>query len=351
MSINTIVFGTGKHAEKWCRYITIHDKYKLKYIISDSQERGENLAIKFNCKYKNNFQDLLKNDKIDLSILASHPNKNNFAIKLAENKINLIIEKPLALNLENCDSILNSRKKNNVLCGSGLIRYFDTYFKIVENYLEILGKCYHAELNILHNEDMKNKELFSSENVERYGDIFLGHLIHYFIQLNKIFGTPNEILANSIYELDPDIIASANVQIKYNNTLAIVNIINNYKEEFGEVMKLYCEKGLIEINFNTQSVRIIKNPFNDKLTRPFLSKHKKSILKGKFSNLKLRKVIETKNFYFGSLKRVLDSFSNIYLNLKEDEIVDIEKQYLATKMSLACKSSIKSKSWISLLNR
>jgi predicted dehydrogenase len=348
MSINTIVFGTGKHAEKWCKYIIDHEKYKLKYIISDSQERGNELAQKFNCKYSNNFQDLLKNNKIDLSILTSHPNKNIYAIKLAENKINLIIEKPLAFNLVNCDNILNSCKKNNILCGSGLIRYFDSYFEIVENYLEIVGKCYHAELNILLNEDIRNKDLFSSETVDRYGDIFLGHLIHYFVQLNKLFGTPNEILATSIFELDLNLITSANVQIKYNDTFATINLINNFKEEFGEVMKLYCEKGLIEINFNNQSVRMVKNPFNDKLTRPFLRKNKRSVFKAKFSDLKLRKEIESKNFSFGSFKKVLDSFSNIFLNLKDDEIVDKDKQYLVNKMSLASQFSIKKKSLINL---
>jgi len=346
MSIKTAVIGTGNQAEAWCRQILNHSKYNLNYIISENYERGNRLANEMNCESLNNYEQILDNKKIDLVILASSPDKNKFAIKLAERKINLIIEKPLGFNIDDCLKIKDSCNKNEVLCGSGLKRYFDTYFEVIKKYQKILGKCYHAELNVFHNNNIEDKHKFSAERDKKYGDIFLAHLIHYFIQLNKIFGQPKSIFANPITENNQKILVSTNLIIKYENNLVTMNVINGMETDFGETMNLYCEKGMIEVNFNTQVVQIIKNPFNNKLSRPFISRHKNSILRGKFSNLKLRKIVASEIFYTGTLNDVLNSFSNIYLKLKDDEIVNIDKQYISVEMSLACNKSIEKKTWI-----
>ena len=346
MSIKTAIIGTGNQAEAWARQILNHSKYNLNYIISENYERGNSLATKMNCESLNDYEQILNNKKIDLVILTSNPEKNKFAIKLAERKINLIIEKPLGFNIDDCLKIKDSCNKNEVLCGSGLKRYFDSYFEIIKKYQKILGKCYHAEFNVFHKNDIEDKYKFSAERVKKYGDIFSSHLIHYFIQLNKIFGQPKSIFANPITENNKKILVSTNLIIKYENNLVTMNVINGMESDFGETMNLYCEKGMIEVNFNTQTVQMIKNPFNNKLSRPFISRHKNSILRGKFSNLKLRKIVASEIFYTGTLNDVLNSFSNIHLKLKDDEIVNIDKQYNSVKMSLACNKSIEKKTWI-----
>ena len=134
MSIKTAVIGTGNQAEAWSRQILNHSKYNLNYIISENYERGNRLANEMNCESLNNYEEILDNKKIDLVILASRPDKNKFAIKLAESKINLIIEKPLGFNIDDCLKIKDSCNKNEVLCGSGLKRYFDTYFEVIKKY-------------------------------------------------------------------------------------------------------------------------------------------------------------------------------------------------------------------------
>jgi predicted dehydrogenase len=348
MLIRSAIIGTGDHAEIWSKQIKNHAKYKLEYIVSNNYERGKNLANKFNCKYINKDENLLDNKNIDLAILTSTPNKNKYAIDLAEKKIDLIIEKPLALNSVDCSNIQKSCNKNKILCGSGLKRYFDTYFETIKEYQKVLGNCYLAELNIIHSNDTENAYQFSTDSVERYGNIFLGHLIHYFVQLNKIFGIPQSIFANPITRNSQKVLVSTNLIIKYEKNLVLMNVINGTDLDFGETITLYCEKGLIEVNFNTQTVQMIKNPFNNKLSRPLISRHKASLLKGKFASLKLKKIVASENFYTGTLNKVLDSFSNIRLNLKDDEIVNIDKQYISAKMSLACETSIENKKWVNL---
>ena len=113
------VIGLGNMAQKFASSIKETDNAKLIAISSLNSEKLKIFKNNFQIDKKlvfNNYNDLVKCDEIDAVYIATLNNTHLDLIKLcAENKKNILCEKPMSLNIEEAKIAANHIKKFNVM--------------------------------------------------------------------------------------------------------------------------------------------------------------------------------------------------------------------------------------------
>jgi len=113
------IIGLGNMAQKFANSIKETDNAKLVAISSLNSEKLKIFKNNFQIDKKlvfNNYNDLVKCDKIDAVYIATLNNTHLDLIKLcAENKKNILCEKPMSLNIEEAKIAANHIKKFNVM--------------------------------------------------------------------------------------------------------------------------------------------------------------------------------------------------------------------------------------------
>ena len=93
-------------------------------------------------------------------------------------------------------------------------------------------------------------------------------------------------------------------------------------------------------------MNVIKNYLNKKISRSF-KRFKAEILREEYLSSK-KKISENFNFRVGGQKDILDAFYDAFNNKYVKNLVNIEHNFLSTKMAFACYKSIQSEKWISI---
>jgi len=113
------VIGLGNMAQKFASSIKETDNAKLIAISSLNSEKLKVFKNNFKIDKKlvfNNYNDLVKCDEIDAVYIATLNNTHLDLIKMcAENKKNILCEKPMSLNIEEAKIAANHIKKFNVM--------------------------------------------------------------------------------------------------------------------------------------------------------------------------------------------------------------------------------------------
>lgn len=123
--INVAVIGVGSMGKNHARVYSNIDGTKL-VAISDINEEAKNIAEKFNAKYYKDYEEMIKNEEIDsVSICVPTKTHKQVALNMIKNKLNILIEKPIAVTIEEAKEIITAAKKNNVKLMVGHIERFN----------------------------------------------------------------------------------------------------------------------------------------------------------------------------------------------------------------------------------
>ena len=113
------IIGLGNMAQKFASSIIETDNAKLVAISSLNSEKLKTFKNNFQIDKKfvfNNYNDLVKCDEIDAVYIATLNNTHLDLIKMcAENKKNILCEKPMSLNIEEAKIAANHIKKFNII--------------------------------------------------------------------------------------------------------------------------------------------------------------------------------------------------------------------------------------------
>jgi predicted dehydrogenase len=346
--IITAIVGSGTRAHVWAREVKKNKNFELKYCSSENSERALDFSKNYNCKYFLNTETIMNEEDVDLFIISNSPSKHLIAVEIAKKKKNIILEKPISLNSHDLELIYESCKKNKILCAAGLNRHYDTFLPLA---LELInnkvGKCFHAEYTGYFKKNEKKEKLLK-ENYKEHENIMFG-LIHKFDQANYLFGKPISVSAVNLKSNKENVILQTNVSVKYNNTFFNFSTKNDCNYNYGENINLYCENGMININFNLGVISASSNPLNYKISRSILSKFKQDLIKNKkFFKYNKKKILEEKNFSVGGPQDILISFNKVLFGESNINFADIENNYITTKMALACNDSIITNKWVKI---
>lgn len=145
--VNLAIIGCGMITERACLpNLANHEKVNIKVLCDIDKDAALDKVKKFNLKdvkIKKGWRSVVKRDDIDAVYIAT-PNYLHapMAIEAANNKKDILIEKPLTISMKAADKIVEAVEKNDVLCMVEQTQRFDPVHKAVKKALDsgMLGK-------------------------------------------------------------------------------------------------------------------------------------------------------------------------------------------------------------------
>ena len=115
---NIAIIGCGKVAHLHAKAVCNLSNAGLAAVWSRSAESAEKFAVAYAAKPYSDIADMIHDSRIDLAIVCNpHPFHRDVAIEAARAGANILVEKPLAITLEDCDAIIGECQRAGVRLG------------------------------------------------------------------------------------------------------------------------------------------------------------------------------------------------------------------------------------------
>ena len=110
--LKTAIVGLGKVADLHSAALNKLKESHFTAVCSSKQEKADIFAAKYGVKAYTDVYEMVDKEKIDVTIVCTpHPCHRKPALEALEAGSNVLIEKPLASSLEDCDAILEASKR------------------------------------------------------------------------------------------------------------------------------------------------------------------------------------------------------------------------------------------------
>lgn len=230
-------------------------------------QRAEKLGEELNSKliysdYKNAIEE---NKNLDAVIIAT-PSSLHIepAIYCANNKINLLIEKPLSNNLNNVEELLETVKKNNIVGMIGHSYRFHEGFLAIKKHIneKIVGKIYHVNYTGGHYlPDWHPKQDYRTEYAGQKklgGGVLLTSMSHAFDNVEWLFGNVQQICCwkEHLSQLEIDVEDSVFCLMKTANNIVVYCQFDFLQRECKNNMSIVGEQGNIKVDFMKHEIEV-----------------------------------------------------------------------------------------------
>ena len=110
--LKTALVGVGKVTDMHARALAKLKESDFTAVCGRSKEKTEGYAAKYYIKAYTDVAEMGSNEKIDVVIICTpHPNHKEPTIAALEAGAHVLIEKPLASSLEDCDAMIEASKR------------------------------------------------------------------------------------------------------------------------------------------------------------------------------------------------------------------------------------------------
>lgn len=150
------IVGTGWVSDEYIRSFKMNPHTRLRGICSRSKEKAEQKIAQhglIDCKAYTDFGKMAMEKNIDIiAILTPNFMHAEQTIIAANEKKNLIIEKPLAVNWQDMKKMQKTIHENGVKTIIGFVLRWNPLFKTARSLIEgqVIGKPFYAEVDYLH---------------------------------------------------------------------------------------------------------------------------------------------------------------------------------------------------------
>ncbi len=123
--VKTAIIGCGKVSDLHAAALTKTPEARFVAVYSRSPEKAQRFAAKYGVQGFSDIQEMIASAAVEAVIICTpHPAHRNAAIMAAEAGAHVLVEKPLAANLQDCDDMLAAAKKAGVKIGTVCQRRF-----------------------------------------------------------------------------------------------------------------------------------------------------------------------------------------------------------------------------------
>lgn len=124
--IKVAVIGVGVMGKNHARVYSELNECELIAVSDLDKEKGEEAAARFNCKYYADYQEMLVKEHIDaLSIVVPTKNHKKIAVEVMNSGIHILLEKPIAGNINDAEEIISKSKEKKIKLLIGHIERFN----------------------------------------------------------------------------------------------------------------------------------------------------------------------------------------------------------------------------------
>ncbi|MDA3811825.1 MAG: Gfo/Idh/MocA family oxidoreductase [Spirochaetaceae bacterium] len=253
-------------------YLTFENECKIKVICDNNKEKAEKVLLDLaldNVQVISDWKQLLSDPKVDLVSICLPPGLHaEIAIALLGAGKNVLIEKPMALSLRDCDQIIKTAKENNVIVSVvAQNRYKVPTMKVKQLISEgIAGQIHTSVVNSLwwrgeNYYDIWWRGTWESEG----GGCMMNHAVHHIDLLQWMNGMPKKVtavitnLAHSNSECEDHAIAI----LQYPNMIAQVTASLLAHDEEQE-MVFQTKKARLSIPWKPAASKALENGFPEK---------------------------------------------------------------------------------------
>jgi UDP-N-acetylglucosamine 3-dehydrogenase len=137
MKIKVGVIGTGNMGLRHVRnYASISD-VELVAVSEVNEKMGIEVAKKYKAKFYSSYEEMIATEKLDIVSICT-PTQYHYQIAkfVMNNKINLLLEKPIALEYKHAIELINAAKKNKIKFHVGHIERFNPAVQKVKQMID-----------------------------------------------------------------------------------------------------------------------------------------------------------------------------------------------------------------------
>lgn len=252
--IKVAILGCGRISRKHIEAITINkSKFNLSALCDDNEIKLD--KIKINVIKFSSIDKLLSSEiKLDLvSICTPSGLHKSHAIKVLKKRINVLIEKPMALTNKDAREIINTGLKYRTKVFICLQNRFNPTIKLLKKTLDNkkLGRIFFINLNVLWNRDQGYYDQDSWRGTKKMdGGALMNQTIHFIDLLIWLFGSTKKIQiirARLARKIETEDSACINMLFKKNILCSISSTMLVNQENYEGSITIIAEKGTIKI--------------------------------------------------------------------------------------------------------
>jgi predicted dehydrogenase len=200
--LNVAIIGTGNisrlHIEA---YLTFSRRCKITHLVDIYPEKGEQKKkdFKLDARVYDNYRAILKDPSIDLVSICTPPYVHaEIGIAFLKAGKNVIVEKPMAASLEECDAMIRAAKKSGkVFSPIAQNRFRDPIMNLKKTLDSgLIGKVVHAQIDSFWWRGHCYYDLWWRGTWEKEGGgCTLNHAVHHIDMLGWMLGCPSRVSA------------------------------------------------------------------------------------------------------------------------------------------------------------
>ncbi len=275
--LKVAVIGTGAMGKSHARIYSNMDKIELMAVCDKDKKTADEIAKKYNIRSFTDYKEI--NENLDaVSVCVPTKLHKDIALFFIKKKINVIIEKPIADNIEEAKELIEAAKENNVKLMIGHVERFNPVVREIKKRLDKdeLGKIYN--ISTLRFSPFPHRIIDVGVTID-----LAVHDIDIIMHLNK--SKIKRLYAETGQRIHASHEDMLNALIKFENSTT--GVINTNWLTPKKVRELYVtgEKGMFVAKYLTQDLYFYKNQFAEKNVD--YSKGVTSVIEGDMMKIKI----------------------------------------------------------------
>ncbi|ADH60019.1 oxidoreductase domain protein [Thermoanaerobacter mathranii subsp. mathranii str. A3] len=225
--IKVAIIGTGNISPQHIQgYLQFSDRCKIVALADIYPEKARDKKERFNLEDADVYDDykkVLERNDIDLIDICTPPYTHaEIAVNALNTGKHVLVEKPMASSLEECDKMIKASEKNNKLLSVVAQNRFTTQFMKLKHVVDsgLAGDIVHAQVDSLWWRGYSYYDLWWRGTWEREGGgCTLNHAIHHIDMLLWLMGMPEEVQAvmNNVAHENAEVEDISIAILKYKN--------------------------------------------------------------------------------------------------------------------------------------
>lgn len=256
--IHFAIVGCGHIAKKHAESIEATEGATLTAVCDRIPETMEYYVEKYQAKAYDDVDVLLTNPDIDVVCICTPSGLHaGLTKKVAEAKKHVVVEKPIALTLEDATDMIEACRENDVkLSVVHPNRFRPAVMKLREVMdKNLLGKLSHANATVRWNRNQAYYDQAAWRGTKAYdGGVLMNQAIHNLDLLLWMMGEPEEIFSMSatrLRNIEAEDVSTGVVRFK-NGALGVVEAaVTLYPENLEESLSVFGESGTVKISGKT----------------------------------------------------------------------------------------------------